>query len=103
MGLRYEVYIFCIFFQQPDQICFVTTPIPNKYFLLSGYTPLHIAACWGSRPCLEILVENGANLGARNIHGETARHAAMRYSMEECTQYLDWAGELIDSPRYGRL
>ena len=37
-------------------------------------TPLHIAALWGNEDALGLLVEQGANLNARNYRGQTPLH-----------------------------
>ena len=67
-------------------------------FPLSGYTPLHHAACWGKMSCLRVLVENGADIHGKTVHGEIPRDIALRYNQAECVDYLDWAGVYILMP-----
>ena len=49
----------------------------------SGYTALHLAACWGLVPALKALVRLGADLSAKTAYGETAEDIAQRYKQEE--------------------
>lgn len=56
-----------------------------------GYSCLHYASLWGRVPVVKMLIEHGADLQQRNVHGERPREAAVRYSQDECIDYLDWA------------
>ena len=49
----------------------------------SGYTALHLSACWGVVPALKALVRLGADVTAKTMYGETAEDIAERYKQEE--------------------
>ena len=49
----------------------------------SGYTALHLSACWGVVPALKALARLGADLTAKTRHGETAEDIAERYKQAE--------------------
>jgi cytohesin len=43
---------------------------------VNGYTPLHIAASYGSIDVAEVLISNGADIDSKDLDGYTPLHAA---------------------------
>ena len=62
---------------------------------VSGFTPLHFAACYGQPKAVELLTRNGANLEAKSVQGWTAAHLAARNGHLECLIMLMDAGWLL--------
>ena len=54
----------------------------------SGWSPLHQAACTGSRDCLELLLNNGADPNDTNDDGETPLHLAASNGFDDCVKSL---------------
>ena len=51
-------------------------------------TPLHDAAFMGKVKCLRVLLENGADVGARDWDGRTAADRARGGDYEACVELL---------------
>ncbi|CAG5132632.1 unnamed protein product [Candidula unifasciata] len=54
-----------------------------------GYSCIHHAAAWGHLPVLIFLVDMGANIYKRTVHGETPADLAARYNMDNCVEFLE--------------
>ncbi len=59
-------------------------------------TTLHVAASQ-SLQCVELLLDNGADVNLRDSDGETPLHCAAKYSKYECIMKLIEAGANVDS------
>ncbi|XP_077954992.1 ankyrin repeat domain-containing protein 45 isoform X1 [Gasterosteus aculeatus] len=57
-------------------------------FLSSGYTALHLAACWGHLGIVGTLVELGADLQAKTFRGQRPVDLAQTYSRTQCANCL---------------
>ncbi len=51
---------------------------------MCGFTPMHIACQRGSLDCLEILIEQGAEVNCTSANGSTPAHAACRNNHIDC-------------------
>jgi len=56
--------------------------------LQKGFTPLHIAAKYGSVPIAKILLSKGASPNAEGKNGLTPLHVATHYNSVEVAQLL---------------
>lgn len=56
-----------------------------------GYTALHHAAAWGKIKCLKLLIAFGADLHIQTSNKERPCDTALRYTHENCAQYLNWS------------
>ena len=54
-----------------------------------GYALSHWAAAWGTLDVLKYLLNAGVDLFGKNIHGETPREIAVRYSQMACALWLE--------------
>jgi ankyrin repeat protein len=59
---------------------------PNKIF--ANESALHFASGIGSRPCVEIQLENGADINIQDESGRTPLHISIEKSHYELTRYL---------------
>ena len=59
-----------------------------KSYCPSGATVLHRAANHGNQRAVEVLVQNGADLGAKTSHGDTPLHHAVQSRKNEIVGYL---------------
>ena len=64
---------------------------PNKS-IAKGFTPLHVASGNGYGKCVEVLIENGANVNAQTILGTTSLMLSMDPSKHEISSLLLKAG-----------
>lgn len=64
-------------------------------FLSSGYTALHLAACWGHLGIVGTLVELGADLQAKTFRGQRPVDLAQTYSRTQCANCLLTAGVCV--------
>jgi len=64
----------------------------------SGNTPLHLAAVVGDLPCVQYLLEFGANPMTRNINGEMPAHCAARNGHASCIIQFAEYGAPLDTP-----
>lgn len=60
-------------------------------------TPLHVAACYNSVECLQILIQSGAVIGVENEFEVTPLHYAVSHSSIECLQILIQSGANINA------
>ena len=58
------------------------------YGIFRGCTPLHIAALYGDKEVIEILVENGSKINEMNIFGETALDFAREQGQDGAVEFL---------------
>ena len=56
-----------------------------------GQTALHYAAMTGRSDCVKLLIENGANILAKDCKGETAEKKAKKWKNQECLKLLQKA------------
>ena len=61
---------------------------PNTVLDVSGATPLHIAAAEGDTELVDVLLEAGADLGARTRHGRTPLDVATAHGHTEAAAAL---------------
>ncbi len=54
----------------------------------NGYTPLHVAACWGSLDLVQMLVKAGSEMHAINSKGNTPLHIASLQEHHDVANYL---------------
>ena len=64
--------------------------------VMTGYTPMHFAACWGHRECIQILFESGLHFDLPTICKELPRDLAVRYNHKDCADYIDVASKFND-------
>ena len=57
-------------------------------YISSGVTPLHLAAKYGHKEIVEILIANGADINAKDDDGETPLHKAAWERHEEIAKFL---------------
>ena len=62
-------------------------------------TALHLAAARGDCDSVGVLIDAGANLSLRNLHGETAFETAQRAGHRWTARQLLLASELVQAPR----
>ena len=61
----------------------------------SGNTPMHLAAVVGDLPCVQYLLEFGANPMTRNVNGEMPAHCAARNGHASCIiQFAEYGAPL---------
>ena len=48
-----------------------------------GFTPLHVASMYGSLEVARLLIEHGADMGAKDNEGKTPFQVALRSDMAE--------------------
>lgn len=65
-----------------------------------GYTPLHIACENGELECVKILIENEANLDAKNNNGDFPIHKAAYRGYTEIINYLALSGSKLDPKNF---
>ncbi|XP_040911458.1 ankyrin repeat domain-containing protein 45 isoform X2 [Toxotes jaculatrix] len=53
-----------------------------------GYSPLHLAACWGHLETVRTLLELEADIQAKTFRGERPVDLARRYSKTDCVECL---------------
>jgi len=58
-------------------------------YVVGGHTPLHMAAERGELDCVKLLVEHGANMGARDFNNYTPFHLASMHSQHEVASFLN--------------
>ena len=61
----------------PDELARLDRELERKM----GFTPLHLAVMHNNKPAVQKLLRNGADVNARDIHGNTPLHHAMHYLM----------------------
>jgi ankyrin repeat protein len=54
----------------------------------TGATPLHMAASWGRREVLELLLSKGANPNSRNKSGLTVLGVAVQSEQQDIAAFL---------------
>ncbi|KAA0191306.1 putative ank repeat-containing, partial [Fasciolopsis buskii] len=70
---------------------------------LTGMMPVHAAASWGNPECLEILVENGADINQRDAMLCTPVHHAARNGHQKAFEWLsDHGANLISRNLFGQ-
>ena len=57
-----------------------------------GYSPLHLATTYGTLASMQVLLDAGADVTARTVHGVTPLHNAARYGTLAIIQVLLDAG-----------
>ena len=55
-----------------------------------GRTPLHCAALWNHRGCVEELLKAGADFEAKTINGKTAKEIALGKGYSKIVELLQW-------------
>jgi hypothetical protein len=67
-----------------------------------GRTPLHTAAMYNSKDCLQLLLDYGAEINAKGKNGLTPLHNTALYNSKDCLQLLLEAGAEINAKdKYG--
>lgn len=54
-----------------------------------GYSLAHWAATWGRLNVLRYLLSSGVDISTKNIHGESPKDIAQRYSQIDCSGFLE--------------
>jgi ankyrin repeat protein len=62
-----------------------------------GWTPLHVAVVERQPEIARVLVDAGADIGARTEHGRTPLHVALRFAPEVAPVLLE-LGAVVDAP-----
>jgi len=68
-----------------------------------GWTPLHLAAIWGSAKVTRVLLAHGANVGAKDGLGLTALHWAEGLDRDDVAMVLQNSGATVDRDFIERL
>ena len=70
----------------------VALGVPSNRTNIYGWTPLHIAAYYGNKALVELLVQNGLDINARTIAGKSTYNLANEANATDILNYLDSLG-----------
>ena len=71
---------------------------PPRLVFAAGDTPLHSAVQWGYEEIVKLLLANGADVDAKNHHGQSPLHYASAFRHQRITNILIDAGAHTNAP-----